>query len=307
LGRCPCRFVLAAAYWLNPLAIIFSSYHGNTDSAVAFFLLLCCWFLNKGRAIGAGIAIAASFWIKLPGLLAIPALVLWVQGWRQRLIFLCVAAIVALAGYLPPLIQDPQIVGENVIGYRGQTVHTTAGIPVWGPRVLLFSVILEPQKWPQEFHEPILFFLRHGWRIGIGLSLVLAWLRRSRRSVTEVCATIASVYLIVCAFTDSWTFQYFAWSLPFWFFLPSWFYIPAVLLAGAYIYSLYWFLCGNPWLLGQWNFIGHAYWPALVIWLRNAAVVFFFISACLFLALAFRQELSLWLKRLPPEESVHSL
>jgi len=29
-----------AAYWLNPLSIIFSAYHGNTDSAVAFFLCL---------------------------------------------------------------------------------------------------------------------------------------------------------------------------------------------------------------------------------------------------------------------------
>src|SRR6202011_1101613 len=44
----PWRFLLAACYWLNPLAIIFSAYHGNTDSAVAFFLLLCVSLLSKG-------------------------------------------------------------------------------------------------------------------------------------------------------------------------------------------------------------------------------------------------------------------
>jgi hypothetical protein len=31
------RFVAAASYWLNPLSITFSAYHGNTDSAVGFF------------------------------------------------------------------------------------------------------------------------------------------------------------------------------------------------------------------------------------------------------------------------------
>src|SRR5438132_5002157 len=31
LGASPWRFVAAACYWLNPLAIILSAYHGNTD------------------------------------------------------------------------------------------------------------------------------------------------------------------------------------------------------------------------------------------------------------------------------------
>jgi hypothetical protein len=35
------RFLIGICYWLNPLAIILSSYHGNTDSSIAFFLLLC--------------------------------------------------------------------------------------------------------------------------------------------------------------------------------------------------------------------------------------------------------------------------
>src|SRR6476620_6079104 len=47
LGPCRWRFVVAAAYWLNPLSIIFSAYHGNTDSAVAFFLALCVWLLSQ--------------------------------------------------------------------------------------------------------------------------------------------------------------------------------------------------------------------------------------------------------------------
>ncbi len=54
------RFVTVAAYLLNPLAIIFSAYHGNTDSAVAAFALLCVWALSKGNVIGAGAALGAG-------------------------------------------------------------------------------------------------------------------------------------------------------------------------------------------------------------------------------------------------------
>jgi hypothetical protein len=285
------RFVAAASYWLNPLAMILSSYHGNTDSAVAFFLLLCVWLLSKEKTIGAGMAVGASLCIKLPGLLAIPALVLFIQGWRRRLVFLFVTGAVAAVMYLPAMLQDTPIVYKNVIAYRGQIIQTTAGVPVWGPQVLLFSVVAPAQNWPQASHKALLFLLRHSWRIAIILLLMLTWLRRSRRSVPDVCATLAMVYVIVYAFIDSWAFQYFAWSLPFWFFLPAWFVIPAILLAGGYIYSLYWVLCGNSRLLGTWDFVGHPYWPEVVIWFRNAAVIFFFATACVFIGSAIWQQL----------------
>src|SRR5207245_2819177 len=57
LGECRWRFLATAAYWLNPLSIIFSAYHGNTDSAVALFLILCVWLLSKERLLGAAVAL----------------------------------------------------------------------------------------------------------------------------------------------------------------------------------------------------------------------------------------------------------
>ena len=120
LGECRWRFLVAAAYWLNPLSIIFSAYHGNTDSSVAFFLLLCVWLLSKGKFLGAAIALGVSLWIKLPTVLAIPPLFFFISNWRRRFLFLTVAAIAALAAYVPALIQDPAIVWQNVFGYRAQ-------------------------------------------------------------------------------------------------------------------------------------------------------------------------------------------
>jgi hypothetical protein len=66
-------------------------------------------------------------------------------------------------------------------------------------------------------------------------------------------------------------------------FLPRWFCIPALVLVSGYVYSLYAYLCGNPWLLGVWDFIGHPYWPSVVIALRNAGYLIFLACATWFL------------------------
>jgi hypothetical protein len=286
LGFHRCRPLLVAIYWINPLSIILSSYQGNTDSAVAFFLLLCVWFLSKQRITAAAITIGISLWVKVPGVLAIPALAWFIPSWRRRALFLTGIGLVATIGYLPALLQDPAIVAQNVFSYHGRLLQNPAGEPAWGPRVLFFSLIAAPDKWPNYLHKPVVFFLQHSWQIAVLCSLVLGLLWQSRRSMPNLCATIAVLYLPVYGLTDNWAFQYFAWSLPFWFFLPFWLSIPAVILSSGYIYSLYWTLCGDPFLRGKWDFGGILVWPSSVIVFRNLAVVFFSLSACGFLITA---------------------
>ncbi|HEY5233335.1 MAG TPA: glycosyltransferase 87 family protein [Verrucomicrobiae bacterium] len=296
LRRSPWRFAAAACYWLNPLAMIFSAYHGNTDSAVAFSLMLCVWLLSKGNVLGAGAAMGAGLSIKLPGVLVFPALFFFVQGWRRRLIFLFATGITVAFTYLPAICRDAGIVYKNVFGYRGEIVQTVNGMPVWGPRALMFSFLPPSDKWPASCVSVATFFIQNDWLIAVLLMLLLAWLRRSRRTAPEVCATIAMSYAILYGMTDNWSFQYFAWSVPFWFFLRPWFWISATALAGGYIYSLYWFLCGNPWLLGNWDFVGKPQWPLIVIMFRNLAVLFFLSCGCMFLILALKQQIIAWLK-----------
>src|SRR5204862_1444400 len=284
LGVSQWRFLTAAVYWLNPLSIIFSAYHGNTDSAVAFFLVFCVWLLSKDKLLAGAIALGVSLWIKLPTVLAIPALFFFISNWRRRFLFLTVAAVAALATYVPALIEDAVIVWQNVFGYRAQILHTIADVPAWGPRLLLFSIIAAPQNWPETLHAPILFFLAKSWLIAVGLAVLVTWLRRSVGSVTELCATIAGIYIIVLALSDGFSFQYFAWSLPFWFFLPRWLFIPALILVSGYIYFLYAYLCGNPWLFGVWDFNRHPDWPLPIIAIRNLAYLLFCAAAVWFLS-----------------------
>src|SRR5437899_3756113 len=68
------RFFVTACYWLSPTAILISAYYGNTDTAVAFFLLLPVWLATKERVLSSGAAFVASLWVKLPGILALLAL-----------------------------------------------------------------------------------------------------------------------------------------------------------------------------------------------------------------------------------------
>jgi hypothetical protein len=284
------RFFATACYWLSPAAIIISAYHGNTDTAVAFFLLLSVWLAKNQRIASSGAAFGASLWVKLPGVLALPALLILFRSWRLRGVFLLAAAVTALLTYLPALVQDYRVVFTNVFGYRGLILQTAAGVPLWGPSVLLFSTLVPIQAWPEKYLGPALFLLEHSWYIAIAAMLVLFWLRRNRPSPQEVCATIGMAYAVLFGFSDYWAFQYFAWALPFWFFLRWWFSIPALCLTSAYLYSLHWFLSGNGWLLGKWDFLGHPDLPWAILIIRTLGVTFFLVSACLFLIRAFRRE-----------------
>ena len=212
------------------------------------------------------------------------------RTWRVRGIFLVAAAITALSTYLPALIEDYKIVWTNVFGYHGLILQTSTGVPLWGPSVLLFSTVAPIQTWSETFLRVALFVLERSWYIAIAGMLVLTWLRRNRRAPEEVCATVAMAYVILLGFSDYWAFQYFAWSLPFWFFLSWRFFIPAVSLTSAYLYSLHWLFCGNGWLLGGWDFLGHPNLPPIVLGLRDATVLFFFVSACTFLISAARHQ-----------------
>ena len=283
LPRNRCRFFATACYWLSPAAILISAYHGNTDTAVAFFLLLSVWLATNRRVVSSGAALGASLWVKLPGILALPALLILFRRWRGRGVFLLAAAVTALVTYLPALIQDYSIVWTNVFGYRGLILQTSAGVPLWGPSVLLFSTFAPIQSWPEGFLRPVLFILEYSWSIAIAAILVLTWLRKDRRSAAEVCATIGMAYAVLFGFSDYWAFQYFAWGLPFWFFLPRWFAIPAVFLTSLYLYLLHSLFCGNPWLLGPWDFSRHADLSRSVLLVRDASVTFFFLGALVFL------------------------
>jgi hypothetical protein len=284
----PWRHLAAVGYWLNPLAIIFSSYHGNTDPGVAFFILLAISAAGRGRAAASGAAIGVGLWLKLPVILAAPAIFFAARGWRRKAAFVGVAVVVGASTYLPTALEAPGLLYQRVFAYPGLILRTPGGDPVWGiwyvlPRTLRLAVsdVSAAHVLNNSFVTlaPILFF---------------AWLRRRETDVRGLAVSVCGSLMIFFGLTMKWAYQYLAWSIPLWVFVGPEFAIAATVILTAFIYGLYAYLCGGPFLLGDWAHARHPFWPAPIVALRNLAVLFCFASAGVFVAAASRRE---WLHR----------
>ena len=285
------RWLAAGLYAVNPVAIVLSAFHGNTDSSIAFFLILAVTCAARGQAFRTGVALGASLWIKLPGLLALPALALSFPRWRDRFVCGAAAGLTGIATYLPMLALDPAVLYQRVFGYRGQLLHTTAGLPVWGP-IGLFAPLLDVAG----SARPLLVSMLRGWYeynafVLLVPILAFAWLRRGEGTATGIGKTLAVSYAVIYGLSMRWAFQFLAWSVPFWLLAGPLFYLGATFLAGAYLYGLYAWLCGDLLLRGPWDFIGHPNWPRALTVVRDAAVLFFMAATCVDLARALRAAL----------------
>ena len=69
-----------------------------------------------------------SLWVKLPGLLAVPALLFAFRSWRNRCVFAGMLLAVGTATYWPVLAQDAELVVNRVFLYQGMLVGTTKGM-----------------------------------------------------------------------------------------------------------------------------------------------------------------------------------
>ena len=256
------RFAAAAAYWLHPLALLFSSYHGNTDSAVAFLVLLSMSATVAGRPATAGAALGLGLSVKLPALVAAPGLCLAFAAWRERALFAAAALLVGALGALPELAQDPALLYRRIAAYPGTGVVTPRGVAVWG---IWYALRLggTPLAEAARAWNPLLC---------IAPIAALAWLRRGRRDPRALGTTLCASYALLYATTSYFAFQYLAWSLPFWFFLDARVAAAATGLLAAYVWGVYALFTGSPVLIGRWDFVRHAPWPPLLGWLRDASV-----------------------------------
>jgi hypothetical protein len=124
----------------------------------------------------------------------------------------------------------------------------------------------------------------------LGGIALYAWLSRAGpRDARTLGRNVAASYFILYGFTNYWSFQYLAWSLPFWLLVGPAFAVAATAVLGGYVYGVYAHACGNPWLLGPWDFVGHPVWPLWLRGLRNAAVLFSLGSAIAFGVSAWRR------------------
>ena len=267
----PRRYSFFAAYWLLPLAMVFSSYHGNTDSALAFFLVGAVILVSRGRALAAGAVLGVGLWIKFPAILAVPALAFALVDWKDRWRFVAATGVVGIASYVPALMQDAAVVIDSVFLYPGLQIQTPAGIRVWGNQLFFPEA-----PWFEPFARAI--YRANTWICLLPVAF-LAWARREQRSPLEIAGSVGAGYAVFHGLTNFWAFQYLAWALPLWLVAGRRFTIPAMLVSTAYVVGLYVWLCDSWILAGTWDWMGRPRWPQWILWLRDACVLFFLGSA----------------------------
>ena len=269
----PRRWLLVGLYLLNPIVFLFSAYHGNTDAAVAFFAVLALLLASRERYVLAGLALGAGVSVKWIVLLVLPPLVLGAPGLRARLRFLAGVAAAFVAGFGWHLAADPVGVATALFGYVGQIIQTTAGIPVWGYRVLV-ATVLELAGSPEVM--PVLQAILRVNNLVLACVLGVFYALRARaRGPLEVGKTMAGGWVIFHALTNFWSFQYLAWASPLLAFLDLPEFLALSAAASLYVGAYYVILTDSPLLLGPWDFIGHPYPPLHVLLLRDLAIATF--------------------------------
>lgn len=288
------RWVIAAAWWLSPLAMIFSAHHGNTDSAVALSLVAAAACVARGRPGWAGALFGLGLCIKIPGALAGPLLLLAIPDWHGRIRFVVAGTATVLAGYGPWLVQDAEAVVRSVFLYPGLRIQTTHGMPIWGLERFLPDWRSVDPAWRAEYRAVIKAWLRANTWICLVPIVALAVARRGRDEAVALAAGLAGTYTILYGLSNLWSFQYLAWSLPFWAALGWRWASVATLLTTAYVYGLYAWLCGSWLLLGEWDFIARPDWPIALRLARDACIVFFAATAIGQITGAVRAERARW-------------
>jgi len=265
----PARWVAAMAYWIAPLPTVFSAYHGNTDTAVAFFLLLSVFAASRQRLAWAGVVIGLGLWVKLPVILALPALWFASATGRERALLGLGVLGVASIGYAPALIGFPELFFERVFGYPGLVATSHGGTPIWG----LWNVASAADRLPDSIGAIADLHLEYNSFLSLAPVVALAWLRRDRRTGPELAWTLGASLLLFYGLSMRLSFQYLAWAAPFVIFLGPVRYALFSLVVGGYVYAVYAYVCGNAFLQGPWDWIGHPYFNDPILRLRDASVL----------------------------------
>jgi hypothetical protein len=286
------RYVAAGAYAVAPIALVIGGMHGNTDALIASLLLIACPLAASRRAVLAGAVLGACAWIKLPGLLAAPAIGFALPRWRDRVVCALVALGVGASTYAWAFASDAGIVKERVFGYAGYYLVTVGDPPTWIWGFKNWYIRLFGENWA-PFHN------NWGMRshlYALGAIVCYAFLRRRATDARGIARSVAGTYAIFYALAETWTFQYTGWSMPFWMVAGLPYAVAANVFAGGYVYGLYAYVCEDWLLRPEWDFNGHRYWPPVLVFLRDAAHLTFAAAAAVWFTRALRGE---WRARRP--------
>ena len=218
---------------LNPISLMVSGFHGNTDSVMVMFVLLSCLMAARPFPLLCGLFLGLSCQVKIVPLLLLPAFLLFWHHERRLRPF--IAAFVFTSGLLAlePLIFSPGAYAKNVLSYGGYW-------GLWGFTYLIRSIQF------QQLNRISFFGLSPGAIIisnflkfiVVGSVLFLAWRRRDS-DARGLVVTVAMSWLIFFIFAPSVAPQYFVWLTPFLLFVSPVFFVFFTGAASIFLFIFY--------------------------------------------------------------------
>jgi len=247
---------------LNPVLIVVSGFHGNTDPVFIFFVLLAAYALVTRRSVVlSALSLGIALNIKIVPVILIPAFFFWISGWRRRVVFSVMLGMVGLVGFGYHLAVAFPYLWRNVFSYSGL-------IGIWG----LSRLLVPPQK-------AVPFLLRLWYPavaryVTLALVVLAAMIKGSRgiqagdqekaegerlrgRYLLEAIAWSFLIFLIVA---PGFGIQYLSWLVGPGIFLGTSGLLLYTLVASSFLFRVYTFWSGGfPWhfansdIRGQWR------------------------------------------------------
>jgi len=218
---------------LHPVSILVTSFHGQFDSIMLFFVLLSLRFQQSGRFDASALSLSAAIATKSFPALLLP-IFLTAQGVSRAFRYLLLATLPVLLLLLPYAVAGPAALAHELLGYGG--VADFGWIGTWRALRWLATGALarsEAARWPAAIPAAkALFFVVY--LAGLGA------LARRRLPWTPPQAALA-VFLAFLTLYGAISAQYLLWPVPLGALLPSaWFaaysLAATVALGGFYLF-----------------------------------------------------------------------
>ena len=219
---------------LHPVSILVTSFHGQFDSIMLFFVLLSLRFLQASRFDASALSLSAAIATKSFPVLLLPIFVLS-AGRARALRFVLLALLPVLLILAPYAIADPVALARELLGYGG--VADFGWLGAWrGLRWLATGGLArsEASHWPVSVAMAKAFFLA-AYVAGV-------WAIATRRWRWPAATATLALFLCFLVFYGAISAQYLLWPVPFGALLPTAAFAAYSVAATAALVGFYLFL-----------------------------------------------------------------
>jgi len=201
-GSCRSAWIALAIFSCNPISILVTAFHGNTDSLCAMLFLLAAYLHSRQKMFWAGVALAASVNVKIVGLLLCPVLFLLCPKPKSRSVLSLGAGFcLAMFPFLVAFCIIPREFLRNVMLYGSE-------VNLWGIHV----VSIKLQEELPRLAEITLQYRQWGRGAVIWIIILYTFFARYKCSPVLTAAAISMVLFLLAA--PGWGIQYMVWCVP---------------------------------------------------------------------------------------------